>query len=75
MTNCKQVRTIGIAEWCALAKDGPVPPVTICLDGSSMMPLIRQVKDPVTIAPLEHPIRIGFGRSVGRSSALWEIIA
>lgn len=59
MTNCKQVRTIAIAEWCALAKDGPVPPVTICLDGSSMMPLIRQGKDPVTIAPLEHPIRIG----------------
>lgn len=59
MTSCKQIRTIGIAEWCALAKDGSAPPVTICLEGSSMMPLIRRGKDPVTIAPLLHPVRIG----------------
>lgn len=59
MTSCKQIRTIEIAEWCALAKDGSAPPVTICLEGSSMMPLIRRGKDPVTIAPLLHPVRIG----------------
>ena len=59
MIHSKQTRTIRIAEWCALAKDGPVPPVTICLDGSSMMPLIRRGKDPVIIAPLRRPVRIG----------------
>lgn len=59
MTNCKQVRTISIAQWCVLAKDGSAPPVTVCLDGNSMMPLIRRGKDPVTIVPLQHPLRIG----------------
>lgn len=59
MTHSKQTRTIGIAAWCALAKDGPVPPVTICLEGSSMMPLIRRGKDPVTIAALQRPLKIG----------------
>ena len=59
MTSSKQIRTIGIAEWCALAKDGSAPPVTIYLEGSSMMPLIRRGKDPVTIAPLQCPVRIG----------------
>lgn len=59
MTQSKQIRTIGIAEWCALAKDGPVPPVTVCLEGSSMMPLIRRGTDPVTIAPLRCPVKIG----------------
>ena len=59
MTNCRQTRAIGIAEWCALAKEGSAPPVTICLEGSSMMPLIRRGKDPVTIAPLQRPVRIG----------------
>lgn len=59
MTQSKQIRTIGIAEWCALAKDGPVPPVTVCLEGSSMMPLIRRGTDPVTIAPLRSPVKIG----------------
>lgn len=59
VTSCKQMRTIGIAEWCELAKNGFAPPVTICLEGSSMMPLIRRGKDPVTIAPLQRPLRIG----------------
>ena len=59
MTHSKQTRTIGIAEWCALARDGTAPPVTICLEGSSMMPLIRRGKDPVTIVPLKQPLKIG----------------
>lgn len=59
MKNCKQIRTIGITEWCALAKEGSAPPVTICLEGSSMMPLIRRGKDPVTIVPLQRSVRIG----------------
>ena len=59
MMNDKQIRAIGITEWCALAREGSAPPVTICLEGSSMMPLIRRGKDPVTIAPLQRPVRIG----------------
>lgn len=59
MTDCKQIRTIGITAWCALAKNGSAPPVTVYLEGSSMMPLIRRGRDPVTIAPLQHPLRIG----------------
>lgn len=59
MTNCEQIRTIGIAEWCNLAKNGSAPPVTVRLEGSSMMPLIRRGKDPVTVVPLQRPLKIG----------------
>lgn len=59
MTNGTQIRTISIAQWCALAKHGSAPPVTICLEGTSMMPLIRRGKDPVTIVPLQRPLRVG----------------
>lgn len=59
MTNCRQIYTIGITEWCALAAEGSAPPVTVCLEGNSMMPLIRRGKDPVTIAALQHPLRVG----------------
>lgn len=59
MTNCRQICTIGITEWCALAAEGSAPPVTVCLEGNSMMPLIRRGKDPVTIAALQHPLRVG----------------
>lgn len=55
----KQIRTIGINEWCTLVKEGSAPPVTIHLEGNSMMPLIRCRKDPVTIAALRRPLRIG----------------
>lgn len=59
MKKCKQIRTIGITEWCALTKRGAAPPVTIFLEGNSMMPLIRRGKDPVTIVPLHRPLKIG----------------
>ena len=59
MKNCRQICTIGITEWCALAAEGSAPPVTICLEGNSMLPLIRRGKDPVTIAALQHPLRVG----------------
>ena len=59
MTNCRQIRTIGINEWCALVREGSAPPVTILLEGNSMMPLIRCRKDPVTIAALQRPLQIG----------------
>lgn len=59
MTKYRQTYTIGITEWCALAAEGSAPPVTIFLEGNSMMPLIRRGKDSVTIAALQRPLRIG----------------
>ena len=59
MTQAFQTRSISIAQWCALAQDGAAPPVSICLEGDSMRPLIRRGKDPVTIAPLSKPLQRG----------------
>ena len=55
----KMIRSIAITEWWAMAKEGIAPPVTIPLEGSSMMPLIRRSIDPVTIVPLQRPLKIG----------------
>ena len=52
-------RSIPIGEWIALAREGTAPPVTIPLEGSSMQPLIRRSSDPVTIVPLQRPLKIG----------------
>ena len=52
-------RSIGIEEWCQLSKEGIAPPVTILLEGSSMQPLIRRGIDPVTIVPLQRPLKKG----------------
>lgn len=52
-------RSIPIVEWVALARDGAAPPVTIPLEGSSMQPLIRRNMDPVTIVPLQRPLKKG----------------
>ena len=51
--------SIGIEEWCKLSKEGIAPPVTIPLEGSSMQPLIRRGIDPVTIVPLQRPLKKG----------------
>lgn len=52
-------RSIGIEDWCQLSKEGIAPPVTIPLEGSSMQPLIRRGIDPVTIVPLQRPLKKG----------------
>lgn len=52
-----QIRSIPMAQWCAL--EGAAPPVTICLEGDSMRPLIRRGRDPVTIVPLQRPLKKG----------------
>lgn len=59
MTQASQTRTIPMAHWCELAREGSAPPVTICLEGDSMRPLIRRGKDPVTIVPLERILKKG----------------
>lgn len=54
-----QTRSISIEAWRELCREGAAPPVTICLDGDSMRPLIRRGCDPVTIVPLRRPLRRG----------------
>ena len=52
-------RQIPIRQWLSLAREGAAPPITICLEGDSMRPLIRRGKDPVTIIPLQRPLKKG----------------
>ena len=59
MTQENLTRSISIDDWYALAKDGAAPSVTIPLDGNSMLPLIRKGIDPVTIIPLQRPLKRG----------------
>ena len=59
MTQETKKRSIPMEQWCALAREGAAPPVTICLEGDSMRPLIRREKDPVTIVPLRRELMKG----------------
>lgn len=54
-----QTRSIPMELWCELAREDAAPPVTICLEGDSMRPLIRRGRDPVTIVPLRQELRPG----------------
>ena len=54
-----QIRTIPMEQWCALARENAAPPVTICLEGESMRPLIRKGRDPVTIVPVQGDLKRG----------------
>ena len=59
MTQATQTRSIPMEAWCDLAREGAAPPVTICLEGDSMRPLIRRGRDPVTIVPLKRKNKKG----------------
>ena len=59
MTQETLTRSIPMETWYELAREGSAPPVTICLEGDSMRPLIRRGKDPVTIIPLDRPLHKG----------------
>lgn len=59
MTTAAEERSLSIAQWCALARQGVVLPMRIPLDGDSMRPLIRRNRDRVTIVPLARPLRLG----------------
>ena len=59
MTQETMTRSISMETWCRLACGGAAPPVTICLEGDSMRPLIRRGKDPVTIVPHSRPLMRG----------------
>lgn len=53
------VRTLTMEQWCALARDGSVPAMTVPLEGDSMRPLIRKGRDPVTIVPVRRDLMVG----------------
>ena len=59
MTQETITRSIPMETWCNLAREGAAPPVTICLEGDSMRPLIRRGRDPVTIIPVNRPLKRG----------------
>lgn len=58
-TPATQVRTISIEEWCRLNKEELCLTARIRLDGNSMYPLIRRMKDYVTVSPLKRRILKG----------------
>ena len=43
-----------VEDWCQLAKEGTALPITTTLKGFSMEPLIRYLKDPITIMPVNR---------------------
>lgn len=59
MTQESITRAIPMETWCKLAREGAAPPVTICLEGDSMRPLIRRGVDQVTIIPLSRELKKG----------------
>ena len=52
-------RSLSIPEWCKLAQTGAAPPVRIQLMGVSMAPLIRYMRDYVTVGPVDGSILVG----------------
>ena len=51
-----RVYSLPIGQWHALGMEGSMIPVTICLEGDSMRPLVRRGRDKVTILPLARPL-------------------
>ena len=45
-----------VEDWCQLAKEGIAVPITTTLKGFSMEPLIRYMKDPITIIPVDRAL-------------------
>lgn len=64
-----ETKKLSLEEWGEYAKKGADIPITVPLHGSSMEPLIRYMKDPVTIVPLKRDPLVGdivmFRRSDG----------
>ena len=52
-------RTVTVADWHKLVKQGTVLPMRIPINGISMYPLIRRNRDYVTIEPMEGIPEIG----------------
>lgn len=50
---------LSISEWSEQARDGGRIPVRFRVTGNSMRPLIRIMRDTVTVIPLDRPLKIG----------------
>lgn len=50
---------ISVTQWYEASLSGPVPNVTVPLNGVSMLPLIRRGIDPVTVTRLYRPLKKG----------------
>ena len=59
MQRKNEVRTLSIRQWCDMVEAGNSIPVNIQLYGASMQPLVRRLKDTVTIVPLKRPLKKG----------------
>ena len=59
MDKTVSVRGLNIEQWHQLGMEGNYLPVTICLEGDSMRPLMRRARDRVTIVPLQRELKIG----------------
>ena len=61
---------LSVVEWRKLTQEGLSIPVRIQLNGYSMQPLVRRLKDHVTIIPLKRPLKRGdvvlFADDLGR---------
>ena len=55
----ERTRSLPIETWHDLGLEGNMLPVRIKLEGDSMRPLIRRGVDPVTIIPLNRPLKKG----------------
>ena len=51
-----ETRKLSVEEWCRLAQEGIEIPMTITLRGASMEPMIRYMRDPVTIIPVHRQL-------------------
>jgi len=54
-----ETKKITLEDWSEYARKGIDIPITVTLHGSSMEPLIRYMKDPVTIIPLKREPMVG----------------
>lgn len=59
MENKTEVRSLTIRQWCAMVEAGNSIPVKIQLHGFSMQPLVRRLRDTVTIIPLTRLLKKG----------------
>ena len=61
---------LSVVEWRKLTQEGLSIPVRIQLNGYSMQPLVRRLRDHVTIIPLKRPLKRGdvvlFADDLGR---------
>ena len=64
-----QIGKNSVDKWCQIVNEGISIPLTTYLDGVSMEPLIRYLKDQVTIVPVSRKLFLGdvvlFRRSDG----------